>query len=174
MATFGKLTDGASNSTSSADSKIASSASPSTNGTVQSLTARVWVSSGTSATRAIIYSDAAGVPGNLLAVSADLTVSNTTEAANTFTFSGANAINIVAGTTYWIGVHFADPGLGNYTWSRDATAGAAAKATDAFADGTTATWGTNSALAGPIDFYVTYTESGGAPANMGKFFMFFN
>jgi hypothetical protein len=72
MSTFGKTTDGATNTASTVDKKAASSASPATSGTVSSMTFRTWNSgAGTYKIRGFIYSDTAGAPDALLAVTDD-------------------------------------------------------------------------------------------------------
>lgn len=160
MATFGKLTDGANSSSTSSNRKVVSSASPASNGLVDSLTMRCWVSAGSTVAKGIIYANNAGAPGALLAVTDEGTVNNTAEQANTFNFSGVNRINIVAGTTYWIGLHYQDPGVDNFLYSRDGTASGRQDNGDIYSDGPSDPFGAASALAGVIDCYVTYTESG--------------
>lgn len=161
MATFGKLTDGASSSSSSVDKKVVSTATPSSSGTVVDMRTRLWVSSGSTTVRGVIYSDSAGSPSALLAVTDDLVISNTSEAENTLTFSGANLISITNGTPYWIGVHWADPGAPTITFSRDNTASLRTENdTDVFAGGSSDPFGTIlGTFTGPIDCYVNYTEA---------------
>ena len=169
MATFGKITNGASSSNDTVDNKIVSQATPGSGGTVVSLTARIWVSAaGTCNWRGVIYSDTAGEPDALLAVTDDASFTNTTEAENTATFSGANLITLVSGTPYWIGVHYQDPGSVDFTISRDATATLRRTGDgDTWTGGATNPFGTTNVLSGPIDVYVTYTEGGAAgPANV--------
>lgn len=163
MATFGKLTNGTSSSSSSVDKKVCSSASPSSNGVVETLHIRLWLTGAdTVPARGFIYSDSSGAPNALLAVTDDLNITNTTEQEITFTFTGANRINIQSGVTYWIGAHWEDPGVDSVTWSRDSTASQRVEGSgDTFADGTSDPFGTPNYLSGPIDCYVTYTESGG-------------
>lgn len=163
MATFGKTSNGTSSTASSADGKITSPATPSTSGTITSLTARIWLdSAGTCNWRGVIYSDSGGSPTNLLAVTDDGSFTNTSEAENTLNFTGGNQITINSGTTYWIGIHLQDPGTPSWNFSRDATANQRVTNGDDIwtggadnphsADKTT--------LSGPIDVYVTYSESG--------------
>lgn len=123
MATFGKTTDGASTQQYTSDRKLVSKASPASNGTVTGGTVRIYTASAVNVPcRAVIYSDNAGEPNALLAVSDDTSFNSASEIAVNFTFSGANQISVVAGTDYWIGVHY------DYTTqavlvSRDNTAG---------------------------------------------------
>lgn len=161
MATFGVTADNTNTTISSADRKRVSSASPSSNGTVTSLTCRCWQSAAeSSSVRGIIYSDSAGNPDTLLAVTDTGTVSNIIEQANTFNFTGANQISITAGTTYWIGLHWSDPGGGNFTISCNFTAGGNKNSADTFSDGTATSFGAITSSTGVIDCYVTYTEAG--------------
>lgn len=162
MATFGKLTDGASSTNSSADRKKVSSASPATSGTLTKLTGRFWLSAtGSTTIKGVVYADSAGAPGALLATGDEVTFTHTTEQAVDLPFSGAAQISLVGGTTYWIGWHHKDPGTPAVSISRDATASASQTNLDTYSDGATDPFGTPTAEAGPIDCYGTYTESGG-------------
>lgn len=158
MAVFGKITDGASNSASSADRMFVSTATPASSGTATSVTVRCWITAGTGVGRGVIYANSAGAPGALLATSDELTISNTAEAENVFTLSGANQIAIVSGTPYWIGWAWDDPGVASMTTSRDATA--SGRQEQVFTYPTMPNpFGTAAAInTGPIDAYVTYTE----------------
>lgn len=135
MTTFGVTADNSSSTSSSADRKRVSSASPSSDGTVQSLTARLWVDSGSTVAKAVIYSNNAGQPDHILATSDELTISNTTGQAKTSTFSGANQISVTDGTTYWIDVIVQDPGAANWIISRDGTANGNKNNADTYSDG---------------------------------------
>ena len=118
MSTFGNTGDGANVQTQSADRKYAYKASPSTSGIVTGGTARVWLSAaGSSNAKLIIYSDNSGEPDSLLAVSDQVAITNTSEQAIDFTFSGVNRLSITASTQYWVGIHFSDPGTPNFTIS---------------------------------------------------------
>ena len=164
MATFGKTSDGANSTSASADNKIASLAAPSSSGTVVSLTVRLWLSdTGSVAWKGVIYSDVAGVATALLAVTDEGTLTSTSEGDQTLNFSGANLISITSGTSYWIGFHIADPGTPSWTFSRDGTASQRiVNGGDVYAGGTDDPWNPldQTALSGPIDCYVTYTEAG--------------
>ena len=173
MANFGKETDGASTTTindADGDNKWVSTATPSSSGTVTSLTSRFSVTAGSVNVRGIIYSDNAGAPGTLLAVTDDGNFTNTTEQANSLNFTGGNQISIVSGTPYWIGLHWQSPAGGNMTLSRDATANLrrTSDGTDTFSGGTDSGFGTPSTLSGPVDTYVTYSTASG-PANLKSF-----
>lgn len=171
MATFGKLTDGASSSSSSADGKIVSPATPASTGTVTGGTCRMWLSSaGTCNVRMVIYSDVAGAltsASTLLAVSDDTSFTNTTEADVNFTFSGANQITVTSGQQYWIGVHAQDPGTPSWNISRDATADQRkVNGDDVWTGGSATPWGADiTSLSGPIDAYITYSDAAG-PAGL--------
>lgn len=172
MATFGKTSNGASSSSSSADGKLVSAATPATSGTVTAGTCRLWLdSAGTCNVRMVIYSDVAGsltAASTLLAVSDDTSFTNTTEADVNFTFSGGNQIAITGGQQYWIGFHAQDPGTPTWNISRDATAdGRKVNGDDVWTGGAAAVWGADiTSLSGPIDAYITYTEAGGGPAGL--------
>jgi hypothetical protein len=153
---LGKTTDGASSSASSADKTAVSKFTAAANGTLTAGHARVWLSATGSATvKCVVYADSAGSPGARLASSNAVTVTNTTEALKDFTFSGADQIAIASGTSYWIGVAWADPGTVSLNISRDGTASGRQEASS-YAP---ASFGTPTALTGPIDVYVD-TSSG--------------
>lgn len=163
-ATFGKTTDGASSTAASADNKLTSRATPSTTGTVTSLTCRLWLSSaGTGNWRGVIYSSSGDSPTDLLAVTDDGSFTSTSETAQTLNFTGANAISVTGGTQYWIGFHVQDPGTMNWTVSRDATANLrVTNGDDAWTGGADNPHSADKTiLSGPIDCYVTYSEDGG-------------
>ena len=166
---FGKTFDGASSSASSADKTAVSSASPSSNGTVTAGHARVWLSSaGSTTVNCVIYADSSGAPGALLATSDSVTLSATTEAQVDFTFSGANQISVVSGTTYWIGVSWQDPGTPSLNLSRDSTTGGRQESASYLPN----PFGTPTALTGPIDVFIDYDDTAGT-GNTGDFFAFF-
>lgn len=164
MANFGNETDGASSTTildADGDNKWVSSASPASSGTVVSMTHRLHVTAGSVNVRGIIYSDNAGAPGTLLAVTDDGNVTGTAEAAVTLNFSGANIISITSGTTYWIGLHWQSPSGGDMVLSRSATANLrrTSDGSDTFTGGTATDFAGPSTLSGPVDTYVTYTTT---------------
>jgi hypothetical protein len=164
VATFGKTTDGTGNSQSSTDRKKVSSASPSTSGTATSITIRGRVGATSTVIKGVIYSDNAGAPDALLAVSDEITVNSTTEQNWTGALSGGNQISLTSGTTYWIGWIQQDPGAGASDYfeiSRDGTASMSQTNTDTYSDGPTNPFGAPTAESGPVDVFVTYTEVGG-------------
>ncbi|MBK8246315.1 MAG: hypothetical protein IPK85_02730 [Gemmatimonadetes bacterium] len=168
MATFGKTDAGISSSTSSANKTMVSPATPASSGTITGATARMSIDSGSATVKFCIYADSAGDPGAKLAESDPLVISNTTEQALNFTFSGANLINVVSGTPYHIGPSWADPGTPIITVYRDSTAGQRKENSSYAAD----PFGTPTALAGPIAAYVTYSVPVTAEADP-MFFDFF-
>lgn len=161
MATFGKTTNGTLFTQSSADRKRVSAAVPASSGTATKITLRTWVESGSTVAKGVIYSDNAGAPNALLAVSDEVTISNTSEAEVDFPLSGANQISIVSGTTYHIGFHHQDPGAANIDISRDSTASGNTSQAETYSDGPSDPWGSVATATGVIDCYVTYTEAGG-------------
>lgn len=157
-ATFGQTSDNGNTQTFSADRMYLSSASPATSGTITSATCRNWISSaGSYPSKVVVYSNSAGTPVTFLAESDEVTITSTTEAANVYSFSGANQISVTAGTTYWFGLFFDDPGTPSVTISRANTAGQVHFQSTAYptAPGTFTSGGT---AAGPHDCFITYTE----------------
>ena len=169
MAVFGKTTNGADSIQQNGQRKVVSKATPSSNGTVTSLTARIWRSSANPLARAVIYADNAGAPGALLATSDELTISNSSEAEITFTFSGGNQISIVSGTPYWIGILFDAQTMGFSLLGRSYGGGesnAQAENVDTYSDGASDPFGTPTYQDGTLDAYVTYTEEGSPSASV--------
>jgi len=158
--TFGKKTDGTSNNTSSVDNKRASQATPRIGGYVQTLTSNVWLSTtGSTVARGFIYADdGTGAPGALLAITDEVTVTNTTEQAIVFPFSAGNIIHVNGGTPYWIGVHWKDPGALNFTISRNAKPLSNYTLPQSYVGGTTDPFGAGSVATGQIDAYVTLLQ----------------
>lgn len=160
MPAFGDFNAETSLSSSTSSAKVASRATPDFAGTVTSLTCLLKMLSGTTTAAAVIYADSAGSPGSLLAVSDTQTISGSTLTPYAFTFSGANQISLVAGTPYWIGVWWDTPsGSGTIEWGRGSTASKIDKASDT-SGGPASTFGTVSALSGPLGAYVTYDVTG--------------
>jgi hypothetical protein len=156
MATFGKTTNGANEVAASSDAVVTSVATPSSNGTVSTMHVRCRVASGVgSQMRGVIYDTTSGA---LLAQTDEVTITNTVEAENVLTFSGANIISILNGTSYRIGVHWKYNAASVINVSRDATAAGRQEDYDNYADGPPATYTVESNFTGPIDVYVTYTE----------------
>jgi hypothetical protein len=164
---FGNTANNGSTQTSSVDRKYVYSATPSSSGTVVGGSARIW-NGGTvnSNTNLVIYSDSAGAPNALLAVSDTLVVNTgTSEAARAYTFSGANQINVAGGTPYWIGVHFSDPGTGNISISRANIAGLVRSDPDTYSDGPTDPCACATSSNGGLDIYIQYDD---APSGGGS------
>lgn len=162
MATFGKLTNGASVTNYSVVNLGVSAATPLSSGTATKGTARVSVSSGSTDAKFAIYADSSNSPGVKLAESDIVTISNTSEQEVDFPFSGANQVAIVSGTQYWVGVGFNDPGTPTIGVSRDATASLRTEQNAFTWPNLPEPFGTPSFTGGgPVDAYVTYTEAGG-------------
>ena len=161
MATFGYTAAYSNSSSSTADRRAASPATPSSNGIVTSLTFRARLSAiGTGTAKGVIYSDSSGSPGSLLAVTDEVIFTNTTPEWITANFTGQNQINISSGTQYWIGFHQQDPGTINIVRVQSiGTSNAQVSDTDTYSDGTASSWGTPTWLTGPLSVYVTYTET---------------
>ena len=125
--TFGHFdaTDTGSSSNSSAEVVVSNYTTGTNSGTLTSGQARVRVTSGSGASTMVVYSDVAGTPTTLLATSDEVTVTETSLTTKTYTFSNQNKINLTQNTTYWVGIHHADPGSPSFvlgTWDdADAT-----------------------------------------------------
>ena len=174
---FGSFNDDLNVTIASTDNKITSPATPNSSGTVASLSCRLWLTVGGSSTwRGVIYSDSAGSPTNLLAVTDDTAISNTSESVVTANFSGANLISITSGTQYWIGFHVQDPGAASWNISRDAAANQrVTNGDDVFSGGSdNPHTADKSVLSGPINCYVSFTigGAGGAVMHFGDFTTF--
>lgn len=159
LTSLGKTSNGASSSASSADKTAVSSATASASGTLTAGHARAWLSAtGSAVTKCVVYADSGGAPGARLATSDPVTITNTAEQQIDYTFSGADAIAIASGTTYWVGLAWQDPGAPSLNISRDATASARQEAS-AYAP---TPFGTPTALTGPVAVYVETSSGGGA------------
>lgn len=154
---LGNTADDASSSSSSGNKTTVSKFTAAASGTVTVGHARLWVDSGTASVQMCVYADSSGAPGALLALSNALTISNTTEAVNDFTFAGAQQASITSGTDYWIGHTWPDPGTNNIFWSRAGTASSAQQINTNAPN----PFGTPTAASGPIDAYVDITTGGG-------------
>lgn len=119
MPTFGKTTDGASasGSTSTATKVVVSRGVPAETGTVVTGHAQLGFSAATNV-RFAIFADIGDAPDTTpLAVSDVISLSGAL-AWRTFAFSGANLIQVVAGTPYWVGPAW--EGGPSITYQRDA------------------------------------------------------
>jgi hypothetical protein len=164
-ATFGLTADNASTQTNSTDRKYVYSATPATSGTVKGGVARVWIATaGTASSTLVIYSDTAGEPDALLAASDRVTITNLAEAAQSYTFSGANQISITAGTPYWIGEFHSDPGANNFTYSRANNLNLVRSDPDTYSDGPANPCSCTTSSNGGLDIYIEYTETPAAAA----------
>lgn len=168
MATLGITTDQNSSLAYTADQKLVSSAVAASSGVVSAGSTIVWANPSVQVyMKAVIYSDSSG-PATLLATSDEISPTLTTSpSVQNFTFSGANQINIVSGTTYWIGIHFKDPGSAVYVIDCGTTANNTKYNADTYADGPATTFGAASDQQGKITVSIEY-----APAT-DKFFQMF-
>jgi hypothetical protein len=154
----GQDTDGASSSAST-DKTSVSTFTAAASGTLTGGHARAWLSAtGTATTKVVVYSDSSGAPGTRLASSNPVTITQTSEALVDYTFSGADQIAITSGTVYWVGLAWVDPGTVSLNISRDATA-SGRQETSTYAP---TTFGTPTALTGPIDVYVDISSASGS------------
>jgi hypothetical protein len=156
-ANLGKTDDGSGSSTSSANKTVVSTFTAGTTGTVTAGHARLWVDTGSASIKMCVYAvDGVGEPAALLGLSDALTVSGTSEADRTFTFTGVQQAAITAGIDYWIGFTWADPGSNNISWSRGTTSGVSRQNSSNSAN----PFGTpGAALSGPIDAYVVVSTT---------------
>lgn len=162
MATFGETSDGTNQSTSSANRVWVSQATPAASGTVSTGHVRLALdSSGSTSIKFAIYADSSGEPGALLAESDALTVNDTTIQWRTLTFSGGNQISVTAGTPYWIGPAWQDPGTPGVTQRWTGSAGGRREQSITTWPTLPNPYGTptSSTGSGPLSAYVTYTES---------------
>ena len=168
MPDFGKTFAGSSSTASTTNKTAVSSAVPASSGTVTQGHARAWLdSAGSTTINAVIYADSAGAPGSLLATSDSATLTSTTTGNQVdFTFSGANQISVGSGTTYWVGISWQDPGTPSVTYGRDTTASGRQESASYLPD----PFGTPTALAGPIDVWITYVLPDSGTDNFFAFF----
>lgn len=159
LKTFGVLTDNSGSNSSSADRMVASPATPTSNGIIESLTLRAYLSSaGTTTLKGIIYTDLNGSPDLLFATSDEVTITNTSEQAITVTFTGNQRRKIVKDTQYWIGFAQKDPGTPSVVRSQGTTSSLQVSNTFTYSSGLPSTWSAPTLVSGPLDVYVTYTE----------------
>ena len=177
MPTLGQTGDQGSFSSSTTNKTAVSLVTITENGTLDSATARIWVSGGSANAKFCIYADSGGQPGAKLAESNQRTVTNTTEQGVNFTFSGASRIPLTEGTSIWIGPSWQDPGADSLNYSRGSTTGGRREAS-AYAPNP---FGTPTSFTGPLDAYITYlvgspeTPPGAVEGPVdGSFFAFFD
>jgi hypothetical protein len=102
MATFGNSAV-AGATTEVIDFMLLVQGSPVSNGTLASFSTSIRLgSAGMQSFRGALYSYDSSTSGTLLAVSQDISFSNTSTTVLTANFVGANAIGVSAGTNYWI------------------------------------------------------------------------
>ena len=115
--------------------------------------------------RGVIYADAAGSPGSLLATSAPLTFTST-GAAGWYDLSLPSALSLPAGN-YWIGVITgASSGVAGFRY--DGVSASRAYNLNPYASGPSDPFGTASVDSEQMSLYATYTPSSGSatvPAN---------
>lgn len=117
--------DGSSSSSSRADVQVSKYTTGSIGGTVTQGRMRVRISSaGSAASAMVIYSDSSGDPGTLLATSDERIITATSLTDTTYIFSGQNKINLQPNTSYYVGIHNADPGTPSFGVGLLGTAGA--------------------------------------------------
>jgi hypothetical protein len=147
---LGKTSDGATTVSSSADKTVASKATASSDGILVAGHARVSVTGGSATTKLVVYTDAPGSPSAKVAESDPVVVTNTTEAAKDYAFTGSNQAFVTNGVDYWLALAWLDPGTDSVVLSKDNTAGqrseVSAYAPDPFGTASTAT--------GPVDVWV--------------------
>ena len=103
--------------TSSANVLVWNYTTGNTGGTVKTARIKNRVSGGSAGSAMVIYADnGSGDPGTLLATSDEVTVTWTSTATTTYTFSAQNQINLSPNTTYYVGIHYADPGVPTFGW----------------------------------------------------------
>lgn len=122
MTILGKNTAGSATGTSSGNKAVVSPVTASVTGKVLSGGVKIDIDSGSGSVAIVVYADSSGAPGALLAASNSMTITNTSSAFETATFSGANQITVTAGTNYWVGASWPDPGTPTFTYDRDGTA----------------------------------------------------
>lgn len=122
MTVLGKNTAGSTTTSSSGNKAVVSPVTASVTGKVLSGGFKVAVDTGTGSAVVCVYADSSGAPGALLAISNTITITNTTSAFLTTTFTGTNQIILTSGTSYWVGATWPDPGTNNIIYDRDATA----------------------------------------------------
>ena len=161
---FGNTGTGTASTYASPDYKFVSRFTLGEKGTVQKLSAYLRGSgtSGTQATRALIYADAAGVPGALAAVSDEVSIPYSAP-KQWVDFGLPTAVTLPPGT-YWLGLH-AGPRSGDALvyYSYSAVTGAGELRYDPYADGPSDPFGTGTAKDRSISIYATYVSADPVP-----------
>ena len=159
--TFGKTTVGASKQVLSANRKRVNHYSLPTAGTLSQLSIYLEPTSvaGSQVMEGVIYADAGGLPGALLAATRTITYSST-EPAGWYALSFAAPFELAAGT-YWIGVlSGVTSRVAGYRY--DGVAGARAFNRDVFTTGASNPFGEVFTDSQQMSLYATYTPAGGA------------
>jgi len=159
--------------TQSIDRIYVSKATASDSGTLE--TGKAWVNhTGTDAATAtsnfklVVYSDTAGEPDALLAVSDESSFFGTPEQQVSATFTGSNRISIVSGTDYWVGICIEDAGVASHAISRANTADLGKIKNAEYTGGPLDPFGTPSfTLNGPYDIYMEFDTEGIPPGGGG-------
>ena len=162
---FGRTTSGTGQTASTADKIVASKATADADGTLTTGHLRAWLdSAGSTSSRMLVYADAAGEPGTLLATSDTTTISDTSESVQDYAFSGADQIAIVSGRSYWIAASWADPGTPSVLFTRSEQSAMRRERGDITYGTFPDPWGTSTGtFTGPIDAWLD-TVSGGVTA----------
>lgn len=151
MATFGWTDTPSASSASSTDKVAVSLAAPAQTGIVATGHAWLSISGGSTAVRFVIYANNGGTPGTRLAQSDEIVLTGATQALREFVFSGSNKIQVVAGTNYWIGVTWADPGSPSLSFYR--LSGGTRMEGNGYSPNP---FGAATSLSGPLALYVTF------------------
>ena len=157
--TFGTTTPSTIPENLNANYKIGSLYSPTSAGTVTSMSVYLdgkATTSGSGTVRAAIYADSSGTPGVLLGYSAVKTIT-TGQAAGWSTFTFGNTVPVTAGAKYWLAVTAGDRTVTRVYHS--STASGQVWAVNAGGTVPTAAFGKATAEAGPLAIYATYTPT---------------
>jgi hypothetical protein len=172
LGSFGKLTAGATTTSTTLDKLVISSGvMPNVNAAMLvSITCRLSVSAiSTCNIRAVIYSDNSG-PDQLMAVSEATVISNTTVQAITMPIGGA--ISLAPSAIYWIGFHMETPTNGaTLVFERDNSANLRRELNAPFASPSPSPFGAGTLLSGAIACYATYRIA--TPGGVTKAYDFF-
>ena len=158
-ATFGKTTVGASSDTFLADRKRVNRYALTTAGSVTKLSIYLAhaASSGQQLLKGLIYSDSAGAPGALLAVSEPLTFTSTS-ANGWYDMTFSSPVSLAAGN-YWIGIITgATSGVAGFRY--DSVSGARDYNANTYTSGPTNPFGSLTTDSEQASLYATYTTAG--------------
>ncbi len=116
---------------------------------------------GTQALTGVLYADAGGSPGTLIATTSPGSFSST-QTAGWVTLPFPSPVAVAAGS-YWFGVHSGGPG-GVIGFRYDSVPGARAAKADSYADGPSSPFGAPTVDSELMSVYLTDTPSSGSPA----------